>query len=224
MCGRFNLRTSEAEFDRLFGTAPPATGLDLLERYNIAPTQPIIAVRDSDAGREGAVLQWGLIPSWSKDPKGGARMINARSETAAEKPSFRAAFKRRRCLIPASGFYEWKQGASPKQPFHIFPHGGGLMAFAGLWERWSPPGGAAIESATILTTAANGTLTALHDRMPVILTPAEYEVWLSPDTPRERLQALLRPAPEDLLEVRAVSTRVNSPRNTGPDCIEPVEA
>jgi len=173
------------------------------------------------ASREAVAVRWGLVPSWADDPKIGSRMINARSETAADKPSFRAAYKRRRCLIPASGFYEWRPTASPKQPFHIAPHAGGLLAFAGLWERWMSPAGETLESATILTTDANALIGAIHDRMPVILTPSEYDLWLAAETPRERLQSLLRPAAEDLLDLQPISTHVNNVRCTGPECLAP---
>jgi len=176
MCGRFNLRTNPAAFVAAFDAAPPAGSGQLLLRYNIAPTQTILAVRQTGSVREAVPLRWGLIPSWSKDAKIGARLINARADTAPDKPSFRSAFKRRRCLVPASGFYEWQGQAGAKQPYHIFPSRGGLMAFAGLWERWQPPGGDgdAVESCTILTTEANETLRDLHDRMPVILAPTDY--------------------------------------------------
>lgn len=221
MCGRFNLRTTPTEFAEVFGATPPADREQLLLRYNIAPTQPVIVLRATYGFREATAMQWGLIPSWSKDPKLGSRMINARSETAAEKPSFRSAFKRRRCLIPASGFYEWDQHTQPKQPYHITPRRGGLLAFAGLWERWSPPEGDPLETCSILTTSANALIGEIHDRMPVILAPGEFDTWLVDGAEPARLQALLRPATEDYLQLQPISTRVNNVRNTGPELLDP---
>lgn len=222
MCGRYNLRTSAAEIGELFSVRVAPENEQLLLRYNIAPTQDVLAVRMGAGGREAAPLRWGLIPSWADDPKIGNRMINARADGVASKPSFRAAFKRRRCLIPASGFYEWQARDGRKQPYHIAPHVGGLMAFAGLWEHWARNGELPIESCTIITTDANRSLSTLHDRMPVILTPAEYEVWLAESTPRETLERLLRPAAEDFLDFVPVSTAVNNVRHTGPDCVTPL--
>jgi putative SOS response-associated peptidase YedK len=222
MCGRFNLRTNPTSFEGFFRAAAPAEGRQLLLRYNIAPTQPVLAIRENDGRREAVSLLWGLIPSWSRDPKIGSKLINARSETAAEKPSFRAAFKRRRCLIPASGFYEWDQHTQPKQPYHITPARSELMAFAGLWEHWSPHGEEPLETCTILTTSANGTLTPIHERMPVILAPEEFDAWLKADTSTAKLQSLLAPATDDFLELTPISTTVNNVRHTGPECIEPL--
>jgi putative SOS response-associated peptidase YedK len=222
MCGRFNLRTNPQRFAEFFQAAVRETDQQLLLRYNIAPTQPVLAVRLRDGDREAVPLQWGLIPSWSRDPKIGGKMINARAETVAEKPSFRTAFKRRRCLIPASGFYEWDRSTQPKQPYHITPAHGGLMAFAGLWERWSPPEGEPLESCTILTTAANQALQSLHDRMPVILLPETFSAWLDEQAVPDDLGRLLQPAPEDFLDWRPISTRVNNVRNQGEDCIAPL--
>ena len=162
------------------------------------------------------------MPSWAKDPKIGSRMINARSETMAEKPSFRAAFKRRRCLIPASGFYEWDQHTKPKQPYHITPMRGELMAFAGLWEHSTTLGGGLLETCSILTISANGTLAEIHDRMPVILAREDFATWMARDTSSSQLQSLLVPATEDFLELMPISTAVNNVRHTGPECIEPL--
>jgi len=224
VCGRFNLRTNPDEFAEFFAAHVADNDRQLLLRYNIAPTQPLLAVRETNGQREAVSLLWGLIPSWSKDAKIASRLINARSETAGTKPSFRAAFKRRRCLIPASGFYEWDGHVHPKQPYHITPHNVALMAFAGLWEHWQPSSGEELETCTILTTQANRTIGTIHDRMPVILGPDEYEDWLREDTPPEHLQKLLRPATEDLLDLTPISTAVNNVRHTGPDCIAPLHA
>lgn len=221
MCGRYNLRTNPVDFAEFFQVAVDSAHQQLLLKYNIAPTQTVLAVRHGGDGREVAALLWGLIPSWSKDPKIGSRLINARSETAPEKPSFRAAFKRRRCLVAASGFYEWDQHTQPKQPYHIVPARGGLMAFAGLWEHWSPPGSDPLETCTILTTSANGTLSPIYDRMPVILPPEKFDNWLSPDSDPAKLTSLLQPATEDYLELQPISTYVNNVRHIGPECIAP---
>lgn len=223
MCGRFTLIASADVVAEHYGLAE----LPLLApRYNIAPTQPVAAVRlDRDgAEREFTHFQWGLIPSWSKDPSIGSRMINARSETAAEKPSFRAAFKRRRCLIPASGFYEWQKVDGGKQPMYIRPAEGDLLSFAGLWEFWAGPDGSELETCTILTTSPNDYMEPIHNRMPVILEPDDYGMWLDPDTPPDQLMHLMRPAALGLLEAYPVSTAVNRPTNDSPDCIKPVAA
>lgn len=186
-------------------------------RFNVAPTQDIPIVRQTDAGRELAIVRWGLIPSWSKDAKSGPLLINARSETAAEKPAFRSAFKSRRCLIPADGFYEWKKIGNKKQPYHFRLTDGQLLAFAGLWERWKE-----IESCTILTTAANELSAQFHDRMPVILSPNDYAEWLDPQA-REPGK-LMTSFPASEMAAVAVNPIVNNARNEGPDCIEPLAA
>lgn len=200
----------------------------MVPRYNIAPTQPIGIVRfNAQAGTpEWALTAWGLVPSWSKDPTIGSRMINARAETAAEKPSFRAAFRRRRCLIPVDGFYEWQKQGSRKQPYFINMEDDAPFAFAGLWEYWEGADGSALETSTILTTEPNALMATLHNRMPVILEPDDYALWLgTPEDDRKGLsllQHLLRPYPPDRMRAVPVSTYVNTPRNEGPDCIIPV--
>jgi putative SOS response-associated peptidase YedK len=207
---------------------------DVPPRYNIAPTQLVAAVRvaaqaeasptrGAAAVRELALLHWGLIPFWAKDPKIGARMINARSETVAEKPSFRAAFRQRRCLVVADGFYEWQKTERGKQPFYIRLREGRTFAFAGLWERWKGPDEALIESCTLLTTQPNELIHALHNRMPVILHPRDYELWLDPGVQQaERLQPLLQAYPAGEMEAYPVSRLVNRPENDDPRCIEPL--
>lgn len=171
-------------------------------------------------------MRWGLVPSWARDISLGSRMINARSETAAEKPAFRSAFKKRRCLVLADGFYEWKKTDSGKQPFYIRVRGG-LYAMAGLWERWQPSEGEnreSIETCTILTTQANNALAGLHDRMPVILDTTDFRRWLDPNGTRaEPLLPLLKPCPDDWITFWPVSTRVNRPAHDQPDCIEPLD-
>lgn len=224
MCGRFTLHVFPEEIAAWFGLEQAPL---LQPRYNIAPTQPVGIVRLSGAGgtREWALAHWGLIPSWAKDSSIGARLINARSETAGEKPSFRAALKRRRCLIPASGFYEWKQAARAKQPYLIRPRDGGLLAMAGLWERWMGADGSEIDSCTIMTTEPNELLAEIHNRMPVLLEPEDFDQWLGTgaDATRPELEQLLhlmRPYPSDRLTVLAVSRFVNDPRHEGIGCLE----
>ncbi len=223
---------------RLFGVAMPE---GVAPRYNIAPSQGVLVARAApDGAREAAVLRWGLIPSWAKDADIGNRMINARAESVAEKPAFRAAFRARRCLILADGFYEWKSEAGGKQPYRITLADGGPFALAGLWERWAgPPGGGAqggeahggeaprgetIESCTIVTTEANARLEEIHHRMPVILAPGAFDAWLDPDTPGAQAQALLKPYPSEALAYYRVSPRLNSPANDDPALIEPIDA
>ncbi len=189
-------------------------------RFNIAPTQQILAIRGGAGGRELVSFRWGLIPSWAKDPSIGSRMINARGETVAEKPSFRTAFRRRRCLVLADGYYEWKKEGKGKQPYHIHLPEGEVFAFAGLWERWSPDGDEPLETCTIITTAASGPLADLHDRMPVILDSIDYEPWLAtPEEEAAKLLPLIAPFEGELV-CDAVSTRVNSVKNDDPACLE----
>ena len=224
MCGRFTLRTPLTVLIEHYDLdARGDRQLPLFEaRYNIAPTQDVLAIRaDATTGaRTASMLRWGLIPSWADDPEIGARMINARSETAAEKPSFRSAFRRRRCLIAADGFYEWKRENGGKQPYYFHMQEGRPFAFAGLWESWDK-GGGALRSCAILTTRANSVLDGIHDRMPVILPSGAYDLWLDPDADREQLADLLIPYPGDDLETYPVSRYVNSPRNNDERCIEP---
>ena len=191
-------------------------------RYNIAPTQPVAAIRAAqDGGDEWALFYWGLIPSWAKDPSIGAKMINARAETAPEKPSFRSAFKRRRCIVPMDGFYEWQKAGGSKIPHFIHQPDRLPFGVAGLWEVWHSPDGGAVASCTLLTTEPNRFMATLHNRMPVILDPQDYEQWLHDDRP-DQLRHLLRPCADDLLTAYAVSTYVNRPVNEGPACIVPL--
>jgi putative SOS response-associated peptidase YedK len=222
MCGRFTLFEPDKILAREFGVS----GIPLLSpRYNIAPSQPVAAVRAAPAGtgRELALLRWGLIPSWSKDPAIGNRLINARAETASQKPSFRNAFKRHRCLIPASGFYEWQRRELRKQPFYIRMHDGRPFAFAGLWDRWESPDKGVIETCTILTTATNALLAPIHDRMPVILPPGKYDQWLDPAfQDPDSLAPLLVPFPPEDMVAFPVSPRVNAPSTDDEGCIAPL--
>jgi putative SOS response-associated peptidase YedK len=222
MCGRFARIVSDKKLREKYRLKETP---QLDDRYNIAPSQPVAAVRATDGERELVLLKWGLIPSWSKDEKLGYKLINARSETVAEKPSFRSAFKQRRCLIPASGFYEWaKQETGRKQPFFISLRDGEPFSFAGLWERWHDPVGEEIQSCTILTTTANEVMQPIHERMPVILGPSSEEQWLDPQTSADALRSLLVPYSSEGMEARPVGLWVNNPRNDGPKCLEPASA
>jgi putative SOS response-associated peptidase YedK len=197
-----------------------------LPRYNIAPTQSIAVVRQS-TDRQAPVLElrrWGLIPPWAKDAAIGSRMINARVETAAEKPAFRAAFRRRRCLVPADGFYEWKPHPKRRTPHYIHLEAGRVFGLAGLFERWKSPAGEVVESCTLLTTAANTRLRALHDRMPIIVDPAHYQTWLDPELQDpDALLPLTQMHLGDRLQFHPVDFRVNNPRNDDAACIAPIE-
>jgi putative SOS response-associated peptidase YedK len=218
MCGRFTQRKPAAKLETEFGVEEAP---EVEARYNIAPTQNILGVRQTPDGREMTLLKWGLIPSWAKDSSMGARLINARSETVTEKPSFREAFKRRRCIIPADGFYEWQRTGGRKQPFFFHMRDDRPFGFAGLWDRWQSPEGEVIESCTILTTEANEVLRPVHDRMPVILHPETYELWLEDDMRKVGLrEELLQPFPASEMASYPVSTSINSPRNQGEKLIE----
>lgn len=225
MCGRYTL-IANAEAIRLLFEVPAFDERLAVPRYNIAPTQPIVVVRQTKRGRELIPVRWGLIPWWAKDPQSLPSMINARAEGIAEKPAYRDAFKYRRCLVPASGFYEWqKQGKGRKQPFlvspgDIRPGDDRLIAFAGLWETWQGADGSEIDTAAIVVTDANRLLAPIHDRMPVILDRGDFATWLSPKTDPAEALALLKPAPEGLLALVPVSARVNSADNDDPTLIE----
>jgi putative SOS response-associated peptidase YedK len=221
MCGRFTLRTPSAALGEQFGGEPLP---ELHLRYNIAPTQMVAIVRiaPDTSVRQWQMVRWGLIPSWAKDASIGNRMINARAESVADKPSFRAAFRRRRCLIPADGYFEWQKTGSAKQPYYIRLDDERPFAMAGLWERWlNPATNEPLESCTIITTQANPLTQPIHDRMPVILGMADYEMWLDPEMQNpERLGILLRPFEGPSLRADPVETYVNSPRNDDPRCIK----
>lgn len=219
MCGRYTLSTPAGRLAEEFQL--DAAAVDIAPSYNVAPTQQVAAVLEDEGGRRLEMLRWGLVPSWAEDPEIGARMINARSETAPEKPSFRRAFRGRRCLIAADGFYEWKRENGGKQPYYFRMQDGRPFAFAGLWESWDKGGEGALRTCAILTTRANSVLEGIHDRMPVILPPGAYNAWLDPDADREELGELMIPYPGDDLEAYAVSRFVNSPRNNDERCVEP---
>jgi putative SOS response-associated peptidase YedK len=231
MCGRFTLRTPLTVLIEHFQLGlDAARQLALFEpRYNIAPTQEILTVRieQKSGARQAAMLRWGLIPSWSKEPQSGPPMINARGESIAEKPSFRTATRQRRCLVAADGFYEWQKsaGTTKKQPYYIHYRDNRPFAFAGLWESWRSKGAAAdegltIESCTIVTTAASTALSELHDRMPVILEPGDYALWLDPQVQEPAAIAHLVAANEDeAIIAEPVSTHVNRVANDDPGCV-----
>ena len=229
MCGRFTQRFTWREIVAYSRLSTPVPALNLRPRYNLAPSQNAAVLREANGVRGLAQFRWGLIPGWAKDPAIGHRLINARAESAATKPAFRAAFEKRRCLVPADGYYEWTGPRTARVPWLIVPRGGGLMAFAGLCARWRIPEdaplrgvlaehrpGDAVETFTILTTRASAALRPLHHRMPVVLPPEAFDAWLSGG------EVALGPAPDDLLDALRVGTRVNSPRYDDPACVEPV--
>ncbi len=230
MCGRYNVIPNADAWISAFDLPVSARPVieSLAPSYNVAPSQAVPIVRSSQDNdqRTVALLHWGLIPSWAKDAKIGYRTINARAETLAEKPSFRAAYKKRRCLVIANGFYEWRTqqpGESSKQPFHIHPKTEQPLAFAGLWEQWkNPENGQEVYSCCIITTVANQTMIPIHQRMPVILEQENYQRWLDPRV--SQVGDLLRPCPDDLLEAGPGSTFVNNPKNNDARCLAPQRA
>ena len=191
-------------------------------RYNIAPTQNAAIVIAADDGPRLQVARWGLIPSWAKDAATGSSLINARAETVATKPAFRSAFKRRRCLVLADGFFEWQKIGAGKQAMYLRKRDGVPFMFGGIWERWTPPDGPEVQSFSIVTVAPNELAARVHDRMPLILDESDFSAWLDPKTGPETLTALLRPCPAEGMEAYPVSSYVNSPRNIGPDCVAPL--
>jgi len=221
MCGRFTLEISSETLKVIFGVSPLE---NIPPRYNIAPTQLVLVLRnDLDNNRQLSYLKWGLIPYWAKDAAIGNHMINARSETVDQKLAFKSAFKHRRCIIPASGFYEWQKVEGKKRPHYITLKDGSPMMFAGLWDRWTSPEGNVIESCTILTTISNELIQTLHDRMPVVLRMEDADYWLdSRITDPSQLRQLFSPYQPDLLNLYPVSNMVNSPRNDDLKCIKPL--
>ncbi len=223
MCGRFRLSRSDKEIRDRFDVSEEDH--EWLPRYNIAPTQQVAVIRQDPAQplRRMTTMRWGLVPFWAKDAAIGSRMINARSETAAEKPSFRDAFRRRRCILPADGFYEWKRERSGKQPYHFGLADGSLFALAGLWDRWRTPDGQTLESCAILTTAANPLMAPIHDRMPCILRDEDLELWLDPGFAElPQLEDMLVPFDAGRMKAFPVSRRVNVPGNDDAECVREV--
>jgi putative SOS response-associated peptidase YedK len=221
MCGRFTLHLPPELLAEIFG---------LLEipvypaRYNIAPSQKVAVIRNTGDGRNRLdFFRWGLIPPWAKDPGIGNKMINARAETVHEKPAFRHAVRHRRCLVPASGFFEWRHEDKGKIPLYVRMKDGSPMVFAAIWESWKSPGGETVESCAVLTTSSNELIEPLHDRMPVILHPGEFRLWLDPEiSDPAKLGHLYLPFSPALMEMYPVSPLVNSPRNDSPDLIKPI--
>lgn len=223
MCGRFTLAARPEELlEEFIDYRPPEE--PPTPRYNVAPTQQVLVIPNDGSDRMQR-MRWGLVPFWAKDVSIGNKLINARSETIAEKPAFRHAFKKKRCLVPADGFYEWKKEGKGKQPYHITVRDGKPFAMAGLWEIWGPKDGEQLHTFTILTTSANDLIQPLHERMPVILPKEAWKAWLDPETPPEALQELLVSYPQEEMSLRPVSTAVNNVRNDSPDCLQdPSEA
>lgn len=218
MCGRYVVKTPPDLMREVFGYAEQP---NFPPRYNIAPTQPIPVVRIENGRRSLALVRWGLVPAWVEDPRGFSLLINARAESVLDKPAFRNAMRRRRCLVPADGFYEWKEEGPRKRPF--FAATKGLIAFAGLWEPWMGPNGEEMETACIITTPANETLRPLHDRMPAVVPPDAFDLWLDcAKVDAETACALLAPAPEDTFAPHEISTAVNRTANDSADLIAPL--
>jgi putative SOS response-associated peptidase YedK len=220
MCGRYSLAAHPEDLRAEFGIAALPEGY--APRYNIAPSQQVLALVGADGSSRCVRLQWGLVPSWADDAALGRRMINARAETVASKPAFRSSFRRQRCVVLADGFYEWQRMGTAKVPMRMRRSDGRLLALAGLWARRERAGEEALETCAIITTAANNFMASIHDRMPAILEDHSAAArWLDDDATPDELGALLRPAAEDLLDAYAVSPLVNSPRNDVPACIVP---
>jgi putative SOS response-associated peptidase YedK len=224
VCGRYRLSRRKQIIDEHFDTV--SGDEDWSPRYNIAPTQPVPVIRQNPKVpiRELTMMRWGLIPSWASDASGSAKMINARSETAATKPAFRDALKSRRCQVPADGFYEWMRSGKAKQPYCFEVNNGELFAFAGLWDRWKDPSGIWIKSCSILTTTANAVASSIHDRMPVIVDPDSYNLWLDPGMRNVEVACdLLKPCKARAMRCFPVSTRINRVENDDAECSAPVK-
>ncbi len=222
MCGRYCITSPPAAIRALFRYREQP---NFPARYNVAPTQPVPIVRLTEGERQLALVRWGLIPAWVKDPKGFSLLINARAESVNDKPAFKNAMKRRRCLFPADGFYEWKLHGNGKRPHLARPVAGGPMAFAGLWETWIGPNGEEMETAAIVTTQANATMATVHHRAPVIVAPAQFDFWLDCSNVDEKMAVeLLAPAPEDSMEVYEISPAVNRVANDSAVLLEPYSA
>jgi putative SOS response-associated peptidase YedK len=224
MCGRYVLKRQD--LDALLTRLGVRQGPDFADRYNIAPTSLVPAIRTAAGGvRAAAAIQWGLVPRWARDTSGGGRLANARADGVAAKPSFREAFRHRRCIVPASGFYEWQTVGRLKFPWYFSRPDGAPLALAGIWEAWHSAAGPALETFSLITTEPNDVVRPLHDRMPVILTGEALDRWLDPSIHEpERLQPLLVPLPSALLRAQPVSTRVNRVGQEGPECLAPAQA
>jgi len=220
MCGRFALVSTPEKLAHHFNLKRKVT---IEPRYNIAPSQPVVIIREETTGNKLSAVRWGLIPHWAKDEKIGNKLINARAETVQEKPSFRDAFKSRRCLIPATGFFEWKHHGRMKQPYFIKMKNGGLFAMAGVWESWRSPDGKVIESCSIITTEANGIVGKIHDRMPVIIPAQSYGLWLSSASNGQSFLEYLKPHSPFTMTSYPVSSMVNQVKNEGEVCIRKID-
>jgi putative SOS response-associated peptidase YedK len=216
MCGRYTLAGTTP--DQLRQRFPLGESVEIRRRFNVAPGDDVLAVVTREGAPQGALLHWGLVPPWAESPAVGFKMINARAETVAEKPAYRDAFRRRRCLVVADGFYEWQRD-SARQPFHVTRAAGEPFAFAAIGSAWKGPQGEWLRSCAIVTTTANERVAAIHPRMPVILDPADEAVWLDPETTPEHARSLLRPLPVALTHARPVSKAVNDARYDGPECL-----
>jgi putative SOS response-associated peptidase YedK len=223
MCGRYTVTTSPEALQALFRYEE---AVSFPPRYNVAPTQPIAVVRLAESKRQLVLMRWGLLPSWVKDPKSVSLIFNARGETVRDKPAFRNAMTYRRCLIPADGFYEWRTaGGGRRQPYYVRKRDGGPLAFAGLWETWTGPNGEELDTAAVVTTRANRTLSLIHDRMPVVIAPEAFTLWLDcVHVDAATAACLIVPAPDDLLEAYEIGTAVNRVANDNPKLIEPFAA
>lgn len=220
MCGRFVITSAPAAIRAAFAYVDQP---NFPARYNIAPTQPVPVVIADGGARRFRLMRWGFLPSWVKDPKTFALVINARAETVLEKPAFRNAIRRRRCLVPSDGYYEWKAVGTRKQPYFIRPQAGGPIGFAGIWETWVGPNGEELDTLAIVTAAAHGAMTELHERVPVTIAPEDYARWLdSAETDIDSAAALLRPPAEGLFVWCPVSTAVNRVANDNPQLILPI--
>ena len=218
MCGRYVITSPAAAIRSLFGYEEQP---EFPARYNVAPTQPIPVVYRRDGKQHFALMRWGLVPAWVKDPRGFSLLVNARGESVLGKPAFRNAMVRRRCLVPADGFYEWRQGTS-KRPYFVRPKTPGPIAFAGLWETWTGPNGEEVDTAAIVTTRASPAISDIHDRMPVIVAPEAFDLWLDCDrVDAVTASTLIAPAPDSLLDCYEVSTAVNRAENDGARLLEP---
>ena len=221
MCGRYTFTFDAKTLAEAFGMVPP--GFEMVKGYNIAPGQYVVVVRPEKGQRVADIAFWGLIPGWVKDPNVFSKPINARAETLEEKPSFRTAFKRKRCIVPASGFYEWKIEGKAKQPFYIHPKDGDLFAFAGLMGDWQGPNGEVMVSACIITTEPNDLMAGIHNRMPVILPRTAWDLWMDPASQTRELQPLLVPYPAGLMDAYPVGTAVGNVQNDGPELTHRVQ-
>jgi putative SOS response-associated peptidase YedK len=222
MCGRYTFTSAPEAIRQLFRYLERP---DFPPRYNIAPTQPIAIVRLTEGERHFALVRWGLLPSWVKDPKAFSLLVNARGESISDKPALKSAMKYRRCLVPADGFYEWQRDGERRRPFYLRAKSGSPLAFAGLWEVWTGPNGEELETAAIVTTRANQTLSPIHDRMPVIVPPEAFDLWLNcREVDATTAAALIAPAPDSLLGAYTISPAVNRTANDGPRLLDPISA